>query len=173
MYANLGVYSTLNNTVAYQLNLFPDEMVRNCTETTGAFLDIIVNSAYAQSTTNYDSCVSSGINGKVKVSGNNGSSFTIEMDNINKEACIAFAGGEWGGSAGFASLKIEQGSLNSTTPAVTGSLLDFLISSAHAQTASSDSIEINPDTDSSDLFTALAKCSTCGSGSCKATWTFL
>ena len=136
MYANAGSYKTVSNSEAISLTLFPEEMTKGCTISNGVASDA-------------STCVRSGINGQVTIDkgDDNGNTFTVKFDAVSKDACTAFASGEWGGSSGFSGLAIGTGD--------------------------SALVSITSSTKTSDIFSATAKCASCAAGSCSATWTFL
>ena len=106
MYANIGTYASLKDQEAFNLALFPDEMVKSCKNGKAT------------------KCVRSGINGLAKVAGSkDGNDFTIELQGVSKEACAAFVTSEWGGASGFKGLAITGSAEINVTPASTATEL--------------------------------------------------
>ena len=100
LFAATGSYNGLENNVrAFNLGLIPEEMTKNCTVANGQITS--------------GTCVKNGMNGAVTIAPATnsvaGDSFSIKFEKLTKDACVAMMTADWGGAAGFRSIKANVG----------------------------------------------------------------
>lgn len=95
-----GSYNGLNNRAAIKFHAVPDEMIVNKSAGT-------VENLYRGSVVIEASTLNASDSGK--------SAYTISVNNIPKEACIALATSDWGGAASFVGLTAGSTSFSETS----------------------------------------------------------
>lgn len=104
LYAMQRDYENLDNTVAFNVGVIPDDMGSSATDVKNAF----------------DGDVTIAASGKVTASDNK--AFTVVFAGLTKEACVALATGDWG--TGHSAGLISVGAAASSANTVGGTLLN-------------------------------------------------
>ena len=127
-----GNYKGIDTKTAYQLGIFPEEMVKDCSDTK---CDNAVNAFSGRTILGIGQAVESP--GEGKGAEDDDKSFSIYVDGMPKDACFALLTADWGSSSGFVGFLNNASYDDIYNPAVEGSIST---SNAYCSSFSQDGI---------------------------------
>ena len=117
MYAQQNNYGTLNTKTAIDLGVADDAMISGSSKLVSPFGEVTVGVGNAA---------------LIDATGETNTAFTVKLENLPKEACIAIATNSWGSaySAGFLGIAVGGGATTNCTTRSAQTVTDALVCSA-------------------------------------------